>query len=123
MTEITSTIVLTQAQIDFYHGEGYLALEAITKQEEVAWLREIYDRLFASRAGREEGNQFDLGGSDEEGKTAVLPQILTPSKYAPELMEGLFRVNALHVAKQLLGPDVTPMGEHAIFKPARFGAE
>src|SRR5436190_9702871 len=108
MTELAPTVVLTQDQIDFYHREGYLALDAITTPEEVAWMREIYDRLFASRAGREAGDQFDLGGSDEDGKTAVLPQILQPSKYAPELKEGLFRVNALHVAKQLLGPEAMP---------------
>ena len=29
------TVVLTQDQIDFYHREGYLALDAITTQEEV----------------------------------------------------------------------------------------
>jgi ectoine hydroxylase-related dioxygenase (phytanoyl-CoA dioxygenase family) len=120
---MTPTVSLTPAQIDFYHANGFLALDAITTQEEVAWMREIYDRLFESRAGREEGNQFDLGGSDEEGKTAVLPQILQPSKYAPELKEGLFRVNALHIAKLLLGDDAIPMGEHAIFKPPRYGAE
>jgi ectoine hydroxylase-related dioxygenase (phytanoyl-CoA dioxygenase family) len=117
------TVSLTQRQVDSYHANGFLALDVITTPEEVAWMRGIYDRLFASRAGRDEGNQFDLGGSDEEGKTAVLPQILQPSKYAPELKEGLFRVNALHVAKQLLGPDAIAMGEHAIFKPPRYGAE
>ena len=117
------TVSLTPQQVSFYHANGFLALEAITTPKEVAWMRETYDRLFASRAGREDGNQFDLGGSDEEGKTAVLPQILQPSKYAPELKEGLFRVNALHVAKQLLGSEAIPMGEHAIFKPARYGAE
>jgi len=117
------TVSLSREQVEFYHANGFLALDAITTQEEVAWMREIYDRLFAARAGREAGDQFDLGGSDEDGKTAVLPQILQPSKYAPELKEGLFRVNALHVAQQLLGPETMPMGEHAIFKPARYGAQ
>jgi len=114
--------VLTREQIDFYHREGYLALEAITTTEEVEWLREIYDRLFASRAGRDEGMQFDLAGTDEEGKEAALPQILNPAKYAPELRDGQFRRNALFVARQLLGEEAAPMGEHAIFKPARIGA-
>src|SRR5215212_2268040 len=119
----TPTVVLTQDQIDFYHREGFLALDAVTTPEEVEWLRGIYDRLFASNAGREDGNQFDLGGSDEEGKTAVLPQILNPAKYAPELNDGLFRVNAMAVARQLLGPEAQVRGDHAIFKPARYGAE
>ena len=122
MSELSPTIELTHEQIEFYHREGYLALPAITTQEEVAWLRGIYDRLFETKAGREEGNQFDLAGTDEEGKEAALPQILMPSKYAPELKDGLFRVNALHIAQLLLGPDAHFHGEHAIFKPARTGA-
>ena len=83
MHNIAPRVVLTQDQIDFYHREGYLVLDVITTQEEVEWLRGIYDRLFEARAGREAGDQFDLGGTDEEGKEAALPQILNPSKYAP----------------------------------------
>lgn len=122
VSEPQPTIQLTQEQIDFYHREGYLVLEAITTQEEVAWLREIYDRLFEARAGREFGDQFDLAGTDEEDKPAALPQILNPAKYAPELKAGLYRLNALAIARQLLGPEAIYQGEHAIFKPARTGA-
>jgi ectoine hydroxylase-related dioxygenase (phytanoyl-CoA dioxygenase family) len=97
------TVQLSEDQTAFYHREGYLALDAITTQEEVAAVRTIYDRLFAQRAGREEGNQFDLAGSDEEGKEAALPQILMPVKYA-------------------LGADAVHQGEQAILKPPRHGA-
>jgi ectoine hydroxylase-related dioxygenase (phytanoyl-CoA dioxygenase family) len=117
------TVQLTPEQIEFYHREGYLVLPSISTPEEIERMRKIYDRLFETRAGREEGNQFDLGGTDEEGKTAVLPQILNPTKYAPELAEGLFRANGLAIAKQLLGPEAAAGGEHAILKPARIGAE
>jgi hypothetical protein len=55
-------------QIAFYSDNGFLALPPITTPDEVAWLRAIYDDLFQRRAGRDEGNQFDLGGTDEEGK-------------------------------------------------------
>ena len=123
MTAMEPSIVLSQEQIDFYHREGYLALEAITTPAEVAWLQTIYDRLFAERAGREAGDQFDLAGADADDEAAALPQILGPSKYAPELLQGLFRANALAVAKQLLGPSAQPQGEHAILKPARHGVE
>jgi ectoine hydroxylase-related dioxygenase (phytanoyl-CoA dioxygenase family) len=115
--------VLSQDQISFYQREGYLALPQITKADEVRWLRGIYDRLFAARAGREEGNQFDLGGNDEEGTEAKLPQILSPARYAPELSDGQFRANAMTIARQLLGPEAIPQGEHAILKPARVGPE
>ncbi len=117
------TVHLTQEQIDFYHREGYLALPSISTSEELEWMRNAYDRIFAEKAGRDEGNQFDLAGTDDENKTATLPQILNPSKYAPELKEGLFRVNGLHIAKQLLGSYAFAMGDHAIYKPAKYGAE
>lgn len=117
------TIKLNEQQIAFYHREGYLAINAITTPEEVAWLREIYDRLFTQRAGRDEGNQFDLAGTDEDSAAANLPQILRPDKYAPELARSLCRVNALAIAKQLLGATAEYHGEHAILKPALHGAE
>jgi ectoine hydroxylase-related dioxygenase (phytanoyl-CoA dioxygenase family) len=44
-------------------------------------------------------------------------------RYAPELANGQFRVNAMHIAKQLLGQECVAQGEHAILKPARIGAE
>lgn len=38
--------------------------------DEVEWLRGIYHRLFEHRAGRVRGDQFDLCGTDNEGKEA-----------------------------------------------------
>ncbi len=122
MSDFKPTVQLTQDQIDFYHREGYLVLDSITTLDEIAWMRDVYDRIFEQKAGREEGNQFDLAGTDEEGKREALPQILAPSKYAPELKEGLYRVNTAHIAKQLLGSLATVGGDHAIFKPAGYGA-
>src|SRR5438552_2766188 len=116
------TVALTPQQIEFFKREGYLAIPQLMPPAEVAWVREVYDRLFSSKAGWNEGNQFDLGGADEEGKQAALPQLLNPARYAPELKDGQFRVNALAVATQLLGPGTEPQGEHAIMKPARTGA-
>ena len=117
------TVVLTAEEIGFYRNNGFLVLRSITTEEEVARMRQAYDRIFSSRAGREVGDQYDLAGSDEEGAQAVLPQIMNPSKYAPELKVGLFRANGLAIARQLLGEQVQTISEHAIFKPAQYGAE
>ncbi len=114
---------LTPEQVAFFNEEGYLAIDALTSQEEVAWLREIYDRLFEQRAGREEGAQFDLAGTDEEGKEAALPQILNPAKYAPELLDSQLLKNATKLVQQLIGSEAKAQFAHAIFKPAKFGAE
>jgi len=116
-------MLLTDDQVRFYHENGYLSIPSIMPLAEVEWMREIYDRLFEQRAGREAGDQFDLAGTDEEGKVAVLPQILGPAKYAPELRDSQLWKNAALCVQQLLGPDASFGDGHMIFKPARIGAE
>ena len=119
---IEPTVALSNEQVAFFQSNGFLCIEALTTQEEVARLCNVYDDIFNRRAGRESGDQFDLAGTDEEGKEAALPQILNPGKYAPILREGLLFANACAVAKQLLGPEAAFGGDHAIFKPAERGA-
>jgi len=119
---IQPTVTLTEEQIASYRENGFLSIDAITTPEEIERLRGVYDRLFEQKAGREDGNQFDLAGADEEGKAAALPQILNPRRYAPELAETLYEVNARAIARQLLGEDNELAGDHAIFKPAGTGA-
>lgn len=118
-----STFRISAEQREFFHREGYLAIDALTTQEDVARLRESYDRIFAQQAGREEGNQFDLAGTDEDGKQAVLPQILNPAKYAPEMNDSLLLANATQLCRDLFGPEATCAFAHAIFKPPHIGAE
>lgn len=116
------TVQLTAEQIQFYNDNGYLVIDQISTPEELAGLREIYDRLFAEKAGREKGNQFDLAGDDEEGAVAKLPQILGPSNFAPEMKETLAWANAGAIARALLGTEDIGQGDHAILKPAGYGA-
>ncbi len=119
----TPPVFLTPEQVQQFHSEGYLALQALTDQDDIAQLRESYDRMFEAMAGRDRGDQFDLAGTDEEGKQQTLPQILHPAQYAPEMNESTLLINARHVAHQLLGPEATCEFAHAIFKPAGYGAE
>lgn len=115
-------IVLTREQIDSFHERGFLSLPRISPPQEVAALAPVFTRLFAQRAGRNEGAHYDLVSCDEDDATANLPSIINPVNYAPELRNLEFRRNALAIARQLLGPTVTPAFEHAILKPARQGA-
>ncbi len=120
--EAASNVTLTPEQIASFHEQGFLVLPAVTSQEEVADLRQVFDRLFASKAGRKEGAQFDMVGHDDDDAAPALPQIINPVNYAPELRDTHYRANALAIARQLLGPEVTPAFEHAILKPAERGA-
>lgn len=101
------TVSLSAQQCSRFHQDGYPAIPSLTTHDDVARLRVSYDRIFSTLAGRDVGDQFDLAGTDEEGKRAALPQILHPAKYAPEMKDSLLLVNATAVAQQLLGPDVT----------------
>ncbi len=116
-----STITITKEQVDLFHEEGYLAVERITTDEEIERMRAAYDEIFARRAGREEGHEYDLAGPDEEGTEPALPQILEPRKYADDLRDTLYEANALAISTQLLGPGCHVVGAHAILKPARVG--
>lgn len=114
---------LSAEQVLSFHLNGYLSItEPITDEAELAWMRDVYDRIFSQRAGRDVGDQFDLAGSDEEGKAAALPQILNPAKYAPELKEGKYLQTLEAIAQQLFGPEAGVGIAHAIFKPAGIGA-
>lgn len=116
-------MLLVEDQVRFFHLNGFLAIDTPVAQEvELAWMREVYDRIFEARSGRESGDQFDLAGSDEEGKSATLPQILNPAKYAPELAEGAYLDVVDGIVKQLFGLEAKASVAHAILKPAGVGA-
>lgn len=108
---------LTEEEIAFFRQNGYLALPALTTAEEVTGLQAVYDRIFATKAGREHGDHLDLVTTDEDDEAPVLPQILNPSKYAPELKQTQLYANAEAIARQLLGPESQFKFEHAILKP------
>lgn len=114
---------LTEAQVALYHENGYLSVDRVAGDPEIAEIRDLYDRMFASRAGRNVGDHFDLAGTDEEGKEPFLIQILQPGKYFPELRETALYGNVCGLIRQLLGAETKFFGDHAINKPPRHGAE
>ena len=113
--------VLTDEDVRSYHERGFVVVDALTTADEVLALQEIYDRLFDPAADIGEGDRLELAG--DEGAPPVLPQILNPDHYAPELRETQAYRVAGEVARRLLGDDVKPMGMHAIRKPPRDGGE
>jgi hypothetical protein len=116
---------LTEAQVQFFRENGFLSIPRITTDEEVEWLKGIYDHLFGNRVGEENDEYFDLGGPrGREGKD-VLPQVLGPERRFPELRETVYFRNAQRLAAQLLEADPTTVngGGHMILKPAQYGRE
>ena len=122
--DTTFEIDLTEEQIAFFHDNGFLSIEQITTDEEIEWLKGIYNQLFDERAGEEKGLYYDLAAPRGHDGREVLPQVLGPDITIPELRESNHYRNALKLSKQLLGDDEkVGAGGHMIFKPARYGAE
>jgi len=116
------TAVLTDDQIVHFRREGFLSLPKITTDEEIDFLRGLYDRLFETRAGWKDGNYLDFVGADDTAP-ARLPQILMPSLYEPAFKETLIYSNCHAIAKQLLGPTAEFAFDHATLKPAGGGPQ
>lgn len=117
------TVLLAPDAINRFQEDGFIVLPRICPDSELDWLCNVYDRLFAQRAGWNKGDFFDFAGPDTPELEPVLPQLLEPSQYEPSLKSTVLRANALAVARQLLGPSAEPVFEHAMLKPARIGAE
>ena len=117
-----TSIELSDGQISEFWECGYVAVPAITSRDEVILMRRVFERLFAEKAGREEGAQFDMMTHDEDDEPARLPAIISPVNFAPELRHTRYRANARAIARQLLGSTATAAFEHAILKPAQRGA-
>jgi len=117
-----SQTLLSAEQCASYRDFGFLSVAKITTQTEVKSLLPLFENLFAQRAGRDEGNHYDLVSHDLDDSVPKLPSIINPVNYAPALRNLTYRRNAHAIAKQLLGPHVPPAFEQVILKPAHEGA-
>ena len=109
---------LTDAQVASFQHDGFLRVDALTDDAEVEVLLGLYDELFERAGGFDAGDRIELNA---DVAREPLPQIVNPERYAPRLIQGLAYRNAREIARQLLGPDCAPTGNHAILKPARIG--
>jgi Phytanoyl-CoA dioxygenase (PhyH) len=114
-------VSLTPAQIEQFRECGFTSIERITTDTELAWLGEIYDRLFAERINPVPGAYVDLvkpNGSSEADSQA---QILLPELQFPELRKTAFWRNGRRLASALLGLELSAVRGwgHMIRKPAR----
>jgi len=105
-------------QAAFFREHGYLALERITSDEEIAWLGERYDALFAKRSA-----WFDVSQPFGAGAEDRLGQMLFPEQRAPELRDTFYFRNARRIAARLLGLAESSLEAwgHMILKPAGNG--
>jgi ectoine hydroxylase-related dioxygenase (phytanoyl-CoA dioxygenase family) len=113
---------LTADELMRLERDGYVTVDGLTTREEIAFLRGLYDRMFAEQRGWKTGDLFDMVSRDNLEKGLSLPQMLWPSRYEPQLRKTRLFASACGIAHQILGPGLENTLEHAILKPASAGA-
>jgi ectoine hydroxylase-related dioxygenase (phytanoyl-CoA dioxygenase family) len=93
-------------EIAFFHDNGFLSVERITTDEEIAWLRAIFEFIFSQANAGQPGAPLDRSGTPLPGQPrASLNQAFFPEMFFPQILHAQFRRNARRYAAALLGVD------------------
>ena len=115
-------IEATNEQVAFFQENGFLRIDAICPQDEVARLRELYDEVMVHpEAWR---LKYEGGGESNDGD--IINQVFLPELQAPEMGDTTYFRNGKRMAAALLGvseDEITPGGLMLIYKPATGGRE
>ena len=112
-------VVPTASEIAFFQENGFLAVERLTTDEEVAWLRAIFEHIFDPQNAKSPGAPVDRSGA-KTGEESQLAQSFFPEIQFPDILKTNFHRNAKRYASALLGApeaELTCWG-HMIRKPA-----
>ena len=105
---------LTREQLAFFETNGYLAIDRITSDDEVAWFRETYDRILAKPGPFY--IKYTTGG--------VIQQVMSPDVHHPALRDTEYFRSGRRLACQLIGTSEDELEgyfTHMIYKPPRAG--
>lgn len=114
--------MLTQAEIDSYKENGYLAVESVLADEELESLRQVTeDYVEQSRQVTESDNIFDL----EPGHTPESPKlrrIKQPASQHPIYGDTMRHAGILDILAQLIGPNIRAIGNKLNMKSGAYGS-
>jgi ectoine hydroxylase-related dioxygenase (phytanoyl-CoA dioxygenase family) len=109
----------TVADAAFFRANGFLAVERLTTDAELAWLRRIFEFIFdPANAGGPFAPQ-DRSGRRAAGEPSRLSQAFFPEMTFPEILQSAYRRNARRFAAALLEVDEARLSSwgHMIRKP------
>jgi len=101
-----------------FHEDGFLAVDRLTTDEEVAWLSDAWNELFA-----DERTWFDVAYPFGRIDQVRVGQMLFPERRLPSLHETLAFRRARRIAARLLGLEagILESWGHMVLKPAERG--
>lgn len=107
------------AEVEFFRENGFLVVERLTTDEEIDWLRGIFEYIFDPEHQDQAGAPVDRSGRLEPGQASTLQQSFFPEMQFPELLKTTHLRNARRYAAALLEveePELSSWG-HMIRKP------
>ena len=113
------SVTPTREQVEFFREHGFLAVERITTDEEVAWMRRIFEHVFSPEQAHRGSAPVDRSGTRAGDEPVLLSQAFFPEFRFPELLQTTHWRNARRYASALLGipeAELTSWG-HMIRKP------
>jgi ectoine hydroxylase-related dioxygenase (phytanoyl-CoA dioxygenase family) len=107
------------AEVQSFRENGFLVVERITTDEEIAWMREVFEFIFSPEQAARRDAPVDRSGTRAAGEPSMLSQAFFPEIRFPELLQTQHWRNARRYASALLGvpeSELTSWG-HMIRKP------
>ena len=96
--------VLSESKIADFRELGFTRIDRITTDEEVEWLRAVYDLLFSGDVKLLPGALVtDVMAARDEQRGDRIGQVLRPEWFIPELKETQFYRNSRALARQIAG--------------------
>ena len=97
---------LTPQQIESYQRDGYITVNDIVTEEEIATFEPLYQEFIEGKVP-DMGRDFcDMSGPyDRKFEEFQLVNAVLPRKYRPELQNNIFEKRAESIARQLIGDE------------------
>ncbi len=97
---------ISDDKVNEFWERGFTLVERITTDEEVAWLREVYDMLFSGNMKLLPGALVtDVMTRMDSQRGDRIGQVLRPEYFIPQLKQTQFYKNSEAIAKRILGRD------------------
>ena len=97
----------TPEEVAFFKANGFLKVERLISDEEVAWLRQIFEYIFDPANAGKPGGPVDRSGVRVPEAKGKLTQSFFPEIQFPEILDSAFRRNAKKYAAALLEVDAS----------------
>jgi len=98
-------VVPTPEQVKFFKNNGFLVVDRITTDEEIDWMRQIYEYIFSPQHDSRHSSPIDRGANRDANAPSLLAQSFYPEIEFPELLTTNHWRNARRIASALLGVD------------------